>query len=264
MIINRHQLLSSLIFSLVILTAVAGHQPVLAGQLTDCGESFVDTGIRLQPGERSGILRDLQHREYILADISITKELNARPDQTIAAFVEQSPVKLFVGKGGLDRYGRMPAHVFSGNGQWLQKVLVAAGLALVKPVGSDNGCLKGLFQAERHARSDKIGIWKTAGSIIMGSHDDELVKKTGSYSIVEGIVLSVGEAGSRVYLNFGKNWQNDFTVIVAKRRAKRFKSAIGRLNNIAGRKIRVRGWMVEDRGPMIEVYYPGQIELDVD
>ncbi len=99
---------------------------------------------------------------------------------------------------------------------------------------------------------------------MMSAQSGDWRAKVNAFTIVEGLVLSVGQAGSRIYLNFGNNWQRDFTVIVAKRNAKRFKGMIGNLKELAGRKIRVRGWMVSDRGPMIEVYYPGQIELDVD
>ncbi len=264
MAIVQQQLQARLITSLAILALFSGFQPASADGNSACGEEFLDKNVHLQPGERTGILHDLENRKYILAEINIAKSLAAKADQTIAAFIEQSPVKLVIRKGGPDRYGRMPVHVFSGTGRWLQKELITAGLALVNPAGSGRGCLKVLFQAESRARNDKIGVWQASGYVTMRSQDGELVSKIGSYRIVEGIVLSVGETGSRVYLNFGKNWQDDFTVIVAKSRAKRLNIAIGRLKNLAGRRIRVRGWMVEDRGPMIEAYYPGQIELDVD
>ena len=163
-----------------------------------------------------------------------------------------------------DRYGRSVVNLFAKENQrWLQWELVNAGLVMVNPQGLDLNCIRQLLGAESTARSKRIGIWQFP-EVVMSYEDVNWKKRIQSYQLVEGVISSVGKTNSKYYLNFGDNWNEDFTVIVAKPNFKRFKKVYGELKQLAGKKVRVRGWMIENRGPMIEIYHPGQIEIDIE
>jgi len=76
----------------------------------------------------------------------------------------------------------------------------------------------------------------------------------------------VRESGATIYVNFGRRWSEDFTVTILKRSERRFAAAGLDVQRLAGRRVRVRGW-IEERGgaggsPWIEVAHPEQIEFD--
>ena len=74
-------------------------------------------------------------------------------------------------------------------------------------------------------------------------------------------MLSVRESGGTIYVNFGRRWSEDFTVTIAKRNERAFTAAGLEPKSLAGRRIRVRGWIEERGGPWIEATRPEQIEV---
>jgi hypothetical protein len=70
--------------------------------------------------------------------------------------------------------------------------------------------------------------------------------------------LSVRESGGAIYLNFGRYYTRDFSVMLLKRNAARFAFMA---KDLEGRRIRVRGVVEMRRGPFIEAERPEQIEL---
>jgi hypothetical protein len=78
--------------------------------------------------------------------------------------------------------------------------------------------------------------------------------------VVEGRVLSVRQAGATTYLNFGRNWTQDFAVTIPKRMMAAFEAAGIALKSLEKQKIRVRGWIEARGGPRIEALRVGQIE----
>ena len=209
----------------------------VAGNIVIAGNGYFSATIRKQIAE------------------GVAKTLN---DYSGFADLSVSPVS-----GSPDRYGRERVNLFGeANQHWMQLDLVEAGLALVYPEDGAPKCLERLFEAERTARKNKAGVWQVPG-LIMHSNDADWQKRAQSFQMVEGTLLSIGKTSFRYYLNFGDNWSEDFTVIVAKRNIKRFKMKYDDLKRLAGKKIRVRGWLIQDRGPLIELFHPGQIEIDI-
>jgi hypothetical protein len=88
-----------------------------------------------------------------------------------------------------------------------------------------------------------------------------LGRLTHSYQLVEGTVLAVGEGGGRLYLNFAEDWRRDFTISVDRKDAPAFAAAGIDLKALAGKRLRVRGFLAWRNGPMIEASHPEQIEL---
>jgi endonuclease YncB( thermonuclease family) len=162
-----------------------------------------------------------------------------------------------------DRHGRLLAHVFTAGGErWVQHALIAAGHARVAASVNDAGCAEALLSAERAARTAGLGLWseasyapRQAGNVV------ELLAERARFTLVEGKVLSVRESGGTIYVNFGRRWSEDFTVTALRRNERTFANAGLDLKKLAGRYVRVRGFIEERGGPWIELSHPEQIEV---
>lgn len=198
---------------------------------------------------------------------TIDKQTGENIDHLIGEFLRNTTKTQVSAAGDQDRYGRQPVDVFAMRQlekRWLQQELVRNGMAIVHPEVKEGKCTKRLFVAENEARKMQRGIWRADNTVIMAANDKNWQLRKDRYQLVDGRVLSVGKTRKRVYLNFGTYWQEDFTVVIANKHIKRFNSAIGEFDTLAGKAVRIRGWLVSNRGPQIEVYYPGQIELELE
>jgi hypothetical protein len=164
-----------------------------------------------------------------------------------------------------DRYGRMIAHVFvveNDTETWLQADLVACGSARVSPRVGDVACAKVLRAQEDSARSNKLGLWAEAYYVMSRAEEPaQVLQRRGRFALVEGKVLSVRESGGTIYVNFGRRWSEDFTVTIAKRNERTFAAAGLEPKKLAGRTVRIRGWIEERGGPWVEALRPEQIEV---
>jgi hypothetical protein len=83
----------------------------------------------------------------------------------------------------------------------------------------------------------------------------------GHFALIEGRVLSVRESGATIYVNFGRRWTRDFSVIIPKRARSRFAAAGIDIKALERRRIRVRGTIEQRSGPIVQAIAPEQIEL---
>lgn len=162
-----------------------------------------------------------------------------------------------------DRYGRLFGFAFvDGTRQSLQAALLQQGAARVSTRIGDAACTKALLSAERSAREAGRGLWADPNFAPLQADDVKGISaRRGRFGLVEGKVLSVHESGGTLYLNFGRNWTSDFSVIIVRRRARAFASAGMDVNRLKGRHVRVRGWIEQRRGPIIAAETPEQIEI---
>jgi endonuclease YncB( thermonuclease family) len=161
-----------------------------------------------------------------------------------------------------DRYGREPAFVFlQGSDTPVQVALLSEGAVLVAADAADKDCKAMLTAAEAEARRDKHGLWADPSAIKNAESPGDILAGIGRFTVVEGRVLSVRQAGATTYLNFGRNWRRDFAVTIPKRTLPAFESAGIVLKSLENQKIRVRGFVETRGGPRIEALRVGQIEL---
>ncbi len=174
-------------------------------------------------------------------------------------------VELQFGGRQADRHGRALAHVFATKGGkrlWLQEELVAQGLARVYSFPDNRACFTELLARETEARDQGLGVWRSWAYRVREAKDVErLGRLKHSYQLVEGVVVAVGGAGGRTYLNFTKDWRTDFTIVVERKNVAAFKKAGLDLQALAGKRVRVRGWLGWRNGPMVEASHPEQIEM---
>jgi endonuclease YncB( thermonuclease family) len=167
-----------------------------------------------------------------------------------------------------DRYGRLVAYAYAvrdGEELFAQGELIASGFARVGDHVGGRPCAAELLTNENAARAAKLGLWADSHYDVLDAETPiDVLARRGRFALVEGKVVSVRESGATIYVNFGRRWSEDFTVTVLKRNERNFTAAGLDLKGLAGRRIRVRGF-VEARGgtgrsPWIEADYPEQIE----
>lgn len=161
--------------------------------------------------------------------------------------------------GRVDRMGRQLAHaVRRDDGAWAQGALLALGLAAMRTTQRTPEMAAQMLALERIARGEKLGLWEERLTVLTpegaGAH-------IGSFQIVEGRVESAALNKNRLYLNFGKNWRDDFTVTVAPENRRAFSK--GGVNPLEwnGRILRVRGWLSSYNGPSMEIDHIEAVEF---
>jgi endonuclease YncB( thermonuclease family) len=202
-------------------------------------------------------------RDISLAGIEpIMSSVKADRTAALAKIVAGHEVTLRSQDDTPDRYGREPAFVFlQGVDSPVQAALLSEGAALVAADVADKDCEAMLMAAEAEARRDKRGFWADPSAIKNAESPGDILTGIGRFTVVEGRVLSVRQAGATTYLNFGRNWRRDFAVTIPKRILAAFESAGIVLKSLENQKIRVRGFIETRGGPRIEALRMGQIEL---
>ena len=200
-------------------------------------------------------------REIKLAGI----EAAARDAKALAALIGGRDVILRGDDDAPDRYGRQRAFVtLTGADAPVQRELLAQGEALAATDVTDSECAGLLTSAEAEARAGHRGIW---GSTVIKNAEspDDILSGIGLFTVVEGKVLSVRQAGATTYLNFGHNWTRGFAVTISRRIMPVLEASGLAVKSLENRRIRVRGWVEARRGtksgPRIDVVQVAQIEI---
>jgi endonuclease YncB( thermonuclease family) len=209
-------------------------------------------------------------REIRLAGIEpVTSQTTAaNRAAALSAILNGRDVTLRADDDTPDRYGREPAFVFlaSSNSSsaetpsaeiLVQSELLMQGEALVSATVTDKECAAVLMAAEAAARQAKRGIWADPAAIKNPESPGDILAGIGQFTLVEGKVLSVRQAGATTYLNFGRNWTRDFAVTISRRVLAVFEAAGIAPKSLENQRIRVRGWIEARNGPRIEVLRVG-------
>ena len=159
----------------------------------------------------------------------------------------------------IDRHGRLLAHLFDGDGTWIQGEMISRGLARVYSFRAKRARTNDLLVRERAARAARRGIWAHPFYRVLDVTDAPRFIDT--FQLVEGRVLAAAVVRRRGYLNFGSDWKHDFTISIAPRARSLFRRAGLAIASYQGKRVRVRGWLKSFNGPMIEATHPEQIEV---
>ena len=160
--------------------------------------------------------------------------------------------------GRTNRLGHALAHLErQEDGAWIQGTLVGLGLAQVKTSQRNPEMAAQLYALESYARNEKIGLWAESEQILTPATTPQHIN---SFQIVEGLVQSAAMKKNRIYLNFGKNWRDDFTVSIASQDRRFFSKAGINPLDWNGKIVRVRGWVQDYNGAYIEIDHPEALE----
>ena len=257
------------------IAALCGETPARADDAASNQQGLVCGGDEIARGTvgkildgRTFVLDD--GREVRLAAIEVGLQDRADPAgraaaAALTALAAGDQVMLRRAESGLDRYGRLLAYAYTqrdGDEFLLQQELVAEGFARV---GSRiaSPCAGDLLGREKAAREAKLGLWADPYYEVLDAEmPKDALAHRGRFALVEGKVASVRESGATIYVNFGRRRIGDITVTILKRNERSFAAAGLDLRSLAGRRIRVRGW-IEARGgdrAWIEAERPEQIE----
>ena len=186
----------------------------------------------------------------------------AKGAAALAAIIGGRDVTLHGDDDTPDRYGRQPAFVFlAGSETPVQSELLRRARRWFAADVADKDCAATLAAAEAEARQAKKGIWADPTAIKNAESPGDILAGIGRFTVVEGKVLSVRQAGATTYLNFGRNWTRDFAVTISRRMMPAFEAAGLAPKSLENRRIRVRGFVEARGGPRIEVLRVGQIEV---
>jgi len=179
--------------------------------------------------------------------------------QSVTELTQGRVVRLAYGGARMDRHRRALAHLFVGEGTWVQGEMLSRGLARVYTFPDNRSLAAEMLALEDAARRDRRGIW---GHPFYRLRTAESVKPDeGTFQIVEDRVLKAARVSGRIFLNFAPEWREDFTVIIEANRLAAFTDSGLDPLTLEGARIRVRGWIKSWNGPMIEATHPEQIEL---
>ena len=198
-------------------------------------------------------------REIRLAGIEGAADETTRA-AALSAPIAGHDVSLLGADDAPDRYGRQTAIVFLGSTETpVQALLLRQGDALVSAEIADKDCAAEPSQAE--ARQAKKGVWADPAVTKNAESSGDILARIGRFAVVEGIVLSVRQAGATTYLNFGRNWTRGFVATISRRTLPALESACIALKSLKNQRIRVRGYVEARPGPRIKVLRAGQIEI---
>lgn len=161
--------------------------------------------------------------------------------------------------GRTNRMGHTLGHIVrQRDGAWVQGTLVGLGLAQVKTSQRNSEMAAQLYALEAAARKSKTGIWAEGGLILT---PEKAADYTNSFQVVEGVIESAALKKNRVYLNFGRNWREDFTVSIAPESRRAFSKDGTNPLDWNGKRVRVRGWVEKYNGAYIQIDHPAAIEI---
>lgn len=163
-----------------------------------------------------------------------------------------------------DRYARWLAHldvIDDGKPVWVQGEMLKSGMARVYSFPDNRDRAEDMLEMEQAARRAQTGIWAHPYYAVRNPDPEALLDLLGTFQLIEGRVVDAAEVKGTLYLNFGQNWRDDFTVSIDRNALKLFRDTDPHPRNWTGHAVRVRGWLIKRNGPMIRATHPEQIEF---
>ena len=222
----------------------------------------------LDGGSEARLVGALAPRAFDAAGDTADWPLADRARAALEALVAGRSVRLAFAGRRSDRYGRLLAHVFvaRSNGEtervWVQGEMLRQGHARAYSLEGSAHCLAELIGHEAVAREAAAGMWAEAAYAVRAADDVRtLLRLAGTFQIVEGRVLRVSEVRGTTYLNFGEDQRQDFTVSVRAPARRTMTASVLTPEQLAGRQIRVRGWIERRGGPLVDLHHPDALEV---
>ena len=227
--------------------------PLLATAKQPCMADRIDERVRVsfvQDGDTL-VLNDGRRLRLIAIDTpELGRDGNAAHAGAVAArdrlrqlmFMQGQQVSLRFDAERRDRYGRLLAHVFIGDGQNLVELLLAAGAGAQIVVPPNTWQAACYAEAARTARRQGIGVWALPS--FQPKPVAQLDLRSTGFHIVRGRVSHVSNSASAVWLNLIGN----FAVRIERADLDLFQAMD--LNALVGREIEIQGWVGARNGQL--------------
>ncbi len=176
------------------------------------------------------------------------------------SLIQGKRVRLEYDSEKIDIYKRLLSYVFVRN-ELINARLIKEGLALAYIYPDNVRYKKRFLKFQEEAKKKKKGLWEYIERNTILPHQAE--KFVGKMKAVEGVVLTTARVKKCIFLNFGKDYKKDFTIVIFKSVWKLFDVAGIEKPEVfyRGKKVRVYGLISEYNGPEIKVKTPYQIQL---
>ena len=167
---------------------------------------------------------------------------------------------------------------------------IAKGAALVFANDDNKACYDILLAKETQARQVNAGLWARKLGVKDKKEDENEKGETnqiklernqksttfffmaddlahlnrhpqGEFVITRGKVVGIGHSGLNSFINFSRNWKEDFTILIEKRHFRQKSKTWPELETLTGKTIEVRGWLDHWNGPMIRLDIPEMLRL---
>jgi hypothetical protein len=170
--------------------------------------------------------------------------------------------------GRMNRMGHHIAHIVcldennsseEDSAVWAQGLMLSLGLARVRTTKYNRLMAEQMLKIESETRDNKIGLWGIHNYSVLAP--EEATKHIGSFQIIEGTVKSISKHKNNLYINFGGNWRDDFTIGIGGANMHGFTNDKVYPDQWNGAKVRVRGWVESYNGPFIELDHPERLEI---
>jgi hypothetical protein len=157
--------------------------------------------------------------------------------------------------------GQQLAHlVRKDNEEWINGALILSGNALTLTTASNPEMTAQMYALEDAARKAGKGVW-TKGNPNGLLSPETAAQGNGQLRVIEGTVNRAATSKNNLYLNFGKDWRKDFTVMIPVSLRKSLARTGTDPMALSGKTVRVRGWVREWNGPFMELETPERLEI---
>lgn len=110
------------------------------------------------------------------------------------------------------------------------------------------------LDAEHDARKAKRGVWKD-----ITIHPATPNVPEGALEVVRGTIVDAQRRNGNIYINFGEDWREDFTLFMPKHYAKDVQDET--LSALIGKTVLARGTVYDYYGPMVDLYRLEMLEI---
>lgn len=197
-------------------------------------------------------------------DIPFDNQTPVLAQQRIAKLAEGQKCRLIQTRnekiGRVNRMNQKLGHLICGKDDvWLQGALLSEGLARVRTTPENDENVFQMLTLEMKARLHKKGLWALPMNAPLTP--ETAAAHIDSFGIVEGHVYNVSPSRDMIYLNFSRDWKNDFTIGIPSKLKREFSKVNLDPLSFRGRAVRVRGWLRNYNGPFIELDHIAQLEF---
>jgi endonuclease YncB( thermonuclease family) len=157
-----------------------------------------------------------------------------------------------------DRQGRVLAQLYAGP-VWVEGELLRRGLARVHSEADERIGVREMLAIEEGARRRHLGLWADPAYRVVSA--DAAGGFAGSFHLVSGRVLHVGRSSDAVFLDFGPPRAQALVAIIELPALKLFRDAKLDPMTLAGKDVRLRGFIDGRLRPAMHITHPEQIEV---
>ncbi len=158
------------------------------------------------------------------------------------------------GREQYDRYGRTLAHLYLEDGRSVQQWLLEKGYAMAIAIPPNLHNVDCYRQAERHARTERRGIWGRGGLKTLDAAT--LRRGDQGFRLVRGKVTKVKRTKNWIWLSLSTN----FSLRIAREDERYFDD--GLLVSLTQKEVVARGWLTQRKGRWsIRIRHPAALKV---